>query len=446
MRLSATNTFRYMAKETISSCYASHPLRGELVVPGDKSISHRVAILGGLATGSMRVRNYLCSADCLNTLHAMQQLGAVVSPAVNAESFSMTGVAMHPRAPERDIDCGNSGTGMRLLAGVLSALPFSSRLVGDESLSRRPMRRIMTPLEQMGAHITPHGEKEGCAPLEITGGQLQPISYALPMASAQVKSAILLAGLFTRGETRVLQPAVTRDHTERLLRYFGAPCTESPDHLSVAVRGQVHLRARDIDVPSDFSSAAFWMVAASIVPGSEVTLRGVGLNPTRTALLGVLRRMGARIEITNERGEGEPVGDITVRYATDLHGTDVLPDEVPNLIDEVPILCVAAACAQGDTTIRQASELRVKESDRISSVVHNLQAMGAVAREYEDGMQITGGAPLVGATLDSYTDHRVAMSFLVAGLRASGQTRLLRCSNIDTSYPGFEEHMQLLVR
>ena len=435
-----------MASDIISTGLATHPLRGEMTVPGDKSISHRVAILGGLASGTTCVRNYLCSADCLNTLRAMQQLGATVSPASHGADFSITGTGMSPVAPATDIDCGNSGTGMRLLAGVLSALPFSSRMVGDASLSCRPMRRIMTPLNQMGACIRACGERDGCAPLEITGGTLRPLHYALPMASAQVKSAVLLAGLFADGETRVDQPAVTRDHTERLLRHFGVPCEESASHLSVAVRGRAHWKARDIEVPSDFSSAAFWLVAASIVPGSELTLRGVGLNPTRTALLHVLQRMGAQIQLSNVRGECEPMGDMTVRCASQLHGTEILPEEVPNLIDEVPILAVAAAHAQGDTTIRHAAELRVKESDRISAVVCNLQAMGARVQEYDDGMVITGGVPLTGATLDSYTDHRIAMSFLIAGLCAAGKTTLLRCGNIETSYPGFENHLLQLTR
>ena len=435
-----------MASDTISISLAEHPFRGELTVPGDKSISHRVAILGGLAHGTTRVHNFLCSADCLNTLRAMQQLGAAVSPIEQSGDFSITGTGMCPIPPSTDIDCGNSGTGMRLLAGVLGALPFGSRLVGDESLSRRPMRRVMTPLEQMGACIHACGQNPGCAPLEITGGNLRPIHYVLPVASAQVKSSIMLAGLFAEGETRVEQPIVTRDHTERLLRHFGVPCQQSEDRLSIAVHGRVHLQARDIDVPSDFSSAAFWVVAASLVPGSELMLRGVGLNPTRTALLEVLRRMGAQIEIEDLRGECEPMGDIRVRYAPQMHGTEILPEEIPNLIDEVPILAVAAACARGDTSIRHAAELRVKESDRISAVVHNLRAMGGQVREYDDGMVITGVPSLVGTTLDSFTDHRIAMSFLVAGMRAAGRTTLLRCGNIETSYPGFELHLQQLIR
>lgn len=433
-----------MANDTISTRTARGPLRGELSVPGDKSITHRVAILGGLAEGSTRVRNFLCSEDCLHTLRAMEQLGVTLSAAPNPHEFTLTGTGMRPGAPQGEIECGNSGTGMRLLTGVLSALPYSSRVVGDASLSRRPMQRIITPLEEMGGHIRARGEKAGCAPLEIRGGALRPIRYTLPMASAQVKSAILLAALFAEGESRVDQPAVTRDHTERLLRHFGVPCEVTPDGLSVSVRGPAKLCARDIDIPSDFSGAAFWLVAAATVPGSELTLRGVGLNPTRTALLDVLRRMGADIEVTDRSASCEPMGDITVRYAGRLHGTELLAEEVPNLIDEIPILAVAAAFAEGQTHIRHAAELRVKESDRISTVVRNLRAMGTEVREFDDGMSITGAETLTGATLDSFEDHRIAMSFLIAGLRASGETTLLHCANIDTSYPGFEEQLRSL--
>lgn len=433
-----------MASDTISTCTACRPLKGELSVPGDKSISHRVAILAGLAAGSARIRNFLCSADCLRTLEAMRQLGAVLTPSSDPGTFTLTGTDMHPAAPRGVIDCGNSGTGMRLLAGVLSALPFRSRLEGDASLSRRPMRRIMTPLELMGASIRALGEKEGCAPLEISGGALTPICYTLPMASAQVKSAILLAALFAPGETTVVQPALTRDHTERLLRHFGVPCRVSADGLTVSLRGPAKLQAHDIDVPADFSSAAFWIAAAAIVPGSELTLRGVGLNPTRTALLDVLRRMGVSIEVTRLRASAEPSGDITVRYAEHLHGTELTPSEIPNIIDEIPILSVIAAFAEGQTHIRRAAELRVKESDRIASVVRNLRAMGAEVREFDDGMCITGVSALVGTSLDSFTDHRIAMSFLIAGLRASGTTTLHRCADIETSYPGFETHLRQL--
>ena len=423
---------------------AARGLHGTITVPGDKSISHRVAILGALASGSMQVSNYLCSEDCLNTLRAMQQLGATVTPGDSPQNFTLTGTGMNPTAPSRDIDCGNSGTGMRLMAGVLAALPFNSRLFGDASLQSRPMKRIIDPLTGMGAKLTACGAKPGCAPLSIEGGRLNPTDYTLPMASAQVKSAVLLAGMLTEGTTRVHQPAITRDHTERLFTHFGIPCSVSADGLDISVTGPVHIKAADIIIPGDISSAAFWLVAASIVPGSEVTLRHVGLNPTRDAIITVLRRMGADITITNRVDAGEPYGDITVRAAAHLTATTVLKEEIPNLIDEIPVLAVAAAFAEGTTVIRNAAELRVKESDRIATTAGNLRAMGAQVEEFPDGMEITGGAPLHGATLESYGDHRIAMGFLMAGLMAEGETTLLHCQNINTSYPGFEAHLREL--
>ena len=419
-------------------------LHGTITVPGDKSISHRVAILGALASGSMQVSNYLRSEDCLNTLRAMQQLGATVTPGDSPQNFTLTGTGMNPTAPSRDIDCGNSGTGMRLMAGVLAALPFNSRLFGDASLQSRPMKRIIDPLTGMGAKLTASGAKPGCAPLSIEGGRLSPTDYTLLMASAQVKSAVLLAGMLTEGTTRVHQPAITRDHTERLFTHFGIPCSVSADGLDISVTGPVHIKAADIIIPGDISSAAFWLVAASIVPGSEVTLRHVGLNPTRDAIITVLRRMGADITITNRVDAGEPYGDITVRAAAHLTATTVLKEEIPNLIDEIPVLAVAAAFAEGTTVIRNAAELRVKESDRIATTAGNLRAMGAQVEEFPDGMEITGGAPLHGTTLESYGDHRIAMGFLMAGLMAEGETTLLHCQNINTSYPGFEAHLREL--
>ena len=431
--------------DTISVSRAAHGLRGSIAIPGDKSISHRVAILGALAHGSMQVQNFLCSEDCLNTLRAMQQIGARVTPGSTPQDFTLTGCGMQPAAPQRDIDCGNSGTGMRLMAGVLAALPFESRLYGDRSLSSRPMKRILDPLTLMGARVEACGEKPGCAPLHICGGTLQPIRYTLPMASAQVKSAVLLAGMLTRGTTAVHQPAVTRDHTERLFAHFGIPCSVSADGLDIEITGPVDITAKDITIPGDISSAAFWLVAASIVPGSKLTLRNVGLNPTRCGIIPVLQRMGADITIGNRVDAGEPYGDITVRHAPNLHGTEIGGAEIPNIIDEIPVLAVAAAFAQGTTTIRDARELRVKESDRIATTVGNLRAMGAAAVEHEDGMDITGGAPLHGATLQSFDDHRIAMSFLMAGLNATGTTTLQGCRNIATSYPSFEETLRRLL-
>lgn len=421
-------------------------LQGVLTVPGDKSISHRAAILGGLADGVTEVDNFLCSEDCLNTLRAMEQLGARVEVLESREGcgpvrFRITGVAMRPHSPSRPIDCGNSGTGMRLLAGMLAACPFDSEMFGDASLSSRPMGRIMSPLEQMGAKIEARGSKPGCAPLFIHAGHVRPISYTLPMASAQVKSAILLAGMFAEGITTVIQPAVTRDHTERLFRHFGVPC--SVDGLVVSTEGHALPRAHDLTVPADISSAAFWMVAAATRPGSRLTLRQVGLNESRCAVISALRRMGAQMDIvkTSPEDAGEPYGDITIYGADSLHGTALLPEEIPNLIDEIPILAVAGALSDGDLVVRNARELRVKETDRIATTAANLRAMGATVEEFDDGMIVRGGADLKGAELPSYGDHRIAMSFLVAGFSACGETVLTDAGCINTSYPGFDRDL-----
>lgn len=421
-------------------------LKGVLTVPGDKSISHRAAILGGLAKGVTEVDNFLCSEDCLNTLRAMEQLGAKVEVLEEREGygpvrFRVTGVAMKPAVPERPIDCGNSGTGMRLLAGMLAACPFDSEMFGDASLSSRPMGRIMQPLEQMGARIEARGARPGCAPLLIRGGQVHPISYTLPMASAQVKSAILLAAMFANGATTVQQPAVTRDHTERLFRHFSIPCTV--DGLTVGTHGPALPLAHDLTVPADISSAAFWMVAAASRPGSRLTLRQVGLNGTRNAVISALKRMGVRMDIvtTSPEDAGEPYGDVTVYGSEALHGTSLLPEEIPNLIDEIPILAVAGALGQGDFIVRNAHELRVKETDRITTTAANLRLMGVDVEEFDDGMIVHGGSALKGAELPSYGDHRIAMSFLVAGFSAQGDTVLTDAECINTSYPGFEQDL-----
>lgn len=425
-------------------------LQGALTVPGDKSISHRAAILGGLARGVTEVDNFLCSEDCLNTLRAMEQLGARVEVLEERQDygpvrFRITGVGMRPQAPARPIDCGNSGTGMRLLAGMLAACPFDSEMFGDASLSSRPMGRIMQPLEQMGARIEARGAKPGCAPLFIHAGHVRPISYPLPMASAQVKSAILLAGMFADGTTTVIQPAATRDHTERLFRHFGVPC--AVNGLAVSTTGPALPLAHDLMVPADISSAAFWMVAAATRPGSRLTLRQVGLNETRCAVIGALQRMGARMDIvrTSPEEAGEPYGDITV-YGTDsLHGTSLMPEEIPNLIDEIPILAVAGALSDGDLVVRNARELRVKETDRIATTAANLRAMGVSVEEFDDGMIVHGGGTLKGAELPSYGDHRIAMSFLIAGLSAQGETVLTNTECINTSYPGFRQDLALFL-
>ncbi len=393
------------------------------------------------------MKGFLPSEDCLCTLRAMGQLGVEVEEVRSGPhgplDLKITGTSMSLSAPQGDLDCGNSGTGMRLLAGVLAAQNFEARLIGDDSLQSRPMGRVTVPLEEMGARFASEGEKPGCAPLRISGGNLQAISYQLPVASAQVKSSILLAGLFAEGKTTVTQPATTRDHTERMFADFGIECTVDGNVISV-VGGQ-RPRSTALQVPGDFSSAAFWLVAGAARQGSQLRINQVGLNPTRTALLEVLLRMGAKIteESAVEQG-GEPIGALLVE-GQGLRGTTILEEEVPNLIDEVPILAIAGALAEGKTIIRNAEELRVKETDRISAVVEGLRRIGVEVEEFPDGMEIQGGASLKGAEIESYGDHRIAMAFAIAGLFISeGQMVIPNSECIATSYPGFEEALQTL--
>ena len=420
-------------------------ISGELAVPGDKSISHRAAILAGLSDGPCYVENFLPSEDCVNTLNAMAQLGVKYEVEKGTQEapidLTIEGVDRQLKAPSDELDCGNSGTGMRLLAGVLAAQTFDSTLIGDESLSSRPMGRIMKPLAAMGAKLDARGLKDGCAPLHITGGELKNIRYEMPMASAQVKSAILLAGLFAPDKTTVIQPATTRDHSERLLNAFGV--TVTTDENTISIYGGQRVRSCDLVVPGDISSAAFWIVAAAVRPGSKLLITNVGLNPTRTAIIDVLVRMGAHIKVVVKHEDGgEPRGNIEI-VGQELKGTEILPEEVPNLIDEVPILAVAGALAKGKMTIRNASELRVKETDRIETTVENLRAMDVEVQEFEDGMIIKGGAELKGARLKSYGDHRIAMAFSIAGLLAAeGNTIVEDCACVNTSYPGFADHLQ----
>lgn len=421
-------------------------LHAEFRVPGDKSMSHRAAMLAGLSNGTCKVTNFLPSEDCLNTLKAMQALGARVEVLEELEgygpiSMKIEGRSMKLEAPIAPVDCGNSGTGMRLLAGLLAPQPFTTELFGDASLSSRPMGRITKPLEQMGAQIETLGEKPGCAPLRIHGKALTPISYDMPVASAQVKSAILLAGLFTPGKTTVVQPAETRDHTERMLESFHVRTVREGNAISI-YGGQMP-EACDFVVPGDISSAAFWLVAAAAIPGSKLLIKDVGLNPTRTAILAVLVRMGARIIDVEHQTEGEPIGNLEI-HGAELQGTTLLPEEIPNLIDEIPVIAVAAALAEGTTVIRNARELRVKETDRIATVVENLRRMGAEVTEFEDGLEIQGGKPLIGAELDSFGDHRIAMAFAIAGLFASGETVIRNTDCVNTSYPGFARHLDAI--
>ncbi len=418
----------------------------QITVPGDKSISHRSAMFAGLAKGTTVIRGFLPSEDCLCTVHAMEALGAKVEileeiPGEGPVVLAITGNGLRLTEPAKEIDCGNSGTTTRLLAGILAGQRFTTTLVGDASLSKRPMKRIADPLSLMGAHVEGQGEKI-CAPLRITGGELQPITYRLPMASAQVKSAVLLAGLFASGKTSVVEPVPTRNHTERLMSHFGIKWLRDGD--TVSVYGGQEPQPVDITVPGDISSAAFWMVAAAATPGAQITLNNVGLNSTRTGILSVLVRMGALITSSEGDSNGEPRGNVVVRGGA-LNCTIIQGAEIPNVIDELPILAVAAALAAGNTRIKDAAELRVKETDRIAAVAENLRRMGVTVTEFPDGMEIEGGAKLQGATIDSYGDHRIAMAFAVAGLYAEGTTTIHDTECIATSYPGFEKDLERFI-
>jgi len=411
------------------------PLRGRVRVPGDKSISHRAIMFAALADGRSRITGFLEGEDTRATARVFERLGVRIEAPASSERI-VHGVGLHGlRAPMAPLDCGNAGTGMRLLAGLLAGQAFDSVLVGDESLSRRPMRRVTEPLARMGAHIaTADG---GLPPLRIGGGmRLQGIDFDSPVASAQVKSAVLLAGLYADGRTTVVEPRPTRDYTERMLRAFGADIDFSPGRASLAGRPRLH--ATDVHVPSDFSSAAFFLVAACIVPGSDVVIEGVGMNPRRTGLLDALRLMGARIDVESPREEGgEPVADLRVR-ASALQGIEVPADVVPDMIDEFPALFVAAACARGTTLVRGAEELRVKESDRIAAMASALRASGIAVTEAPDGAVIEGGRA-GGARVDSLGDHRVAMSMAVLAQCAEGDMVIGDVANVATSFPGFVE-------
>ncbi|MBB6186959.1 3-phosphoshikimate 1-carboxyvinyltransferase [Rhodanobacter sp. MP7CTX1] len=409
-------------------------LHGSVRVPGDKSVSHRALMLAAIAEGDSRIRGFLEGEDTRATAAVLSQLGVHIETPSVGERY-VHGVGLHGlRGSSQPLDCGNAGTGMRLLAGLLAGQAFDSMLVGDASLSKRPMRRVTDPLAQMGAHID---TQDGLPPLDVRGGQsLQGIRYELPVASAQVKSALLLAGLYAVGETEIIEPHPTRDYTERMLAAFGWPITFAPGRARLA--GGHTLRAADVDVPADFSSAAFFLVAASIVPGSELRLPAVGLNPRRTGLLQALRLMGADIVVEHPRESGgEPVGDLLVRHAP-LHGVDLPEVLVPDMIDEFPCLFIAAAVASGRTVIRGAAELRVKESDRIATMATGLRTLGVAIEETPDGAIIQGGR--IGAgSVESHLDHRIAMSFAVAGLVASGPVRINDCRHVATSFPGFLE-------
>ena len=406
-------------------------LRGTLRMPGDKSISHRAALLGAIAHGTTRVAGFLHADDCLATLRCLRRLGVPIEE--TPEHLVIRGGRLGE--PEDVLDVANSGTTIRLLAGVLAGQPFHSVLTGDASIRRRPMDRITGPLRRMGARIS--GRAGGrLAPLSIEGGDLRGVAHATSVASAQVKSAILLAGLFADGETVVREPSLSRDHTERMLAVFGVPVAR--DGLTVRLRGPVSPEGATVRIPGDLSSAAYFLVAAACVPGSEVIVEDVGLNPTRTGLLDILRRMGAAVDVRDVREEGgEPLGTVTVRAAP-LHGATIEGDLIPRAIDELPVIAVAACLAEGETVIRDAAELRVKESDRIAALAGELGRLGATIEAQPDGLAIVGGRRLRGGRAASGGDHRIAMALAVAGLCAQAPVVIEDPSCIDTSFPEFE--------
>ena len=413
-------------------------VRGEIRVPGDKSISHRSIMFGSIASGTTRVTGFLRGEDALATLEAFRAMGVQVED--DGETLTIHGKGLHGLTEPTDVlDCGNSGTSMRLLTGLLAGQNFFSVLSGDKYLRARPMKRVLAPLALMGARMLGRagGDK---APLAIQGSQLKGIEYDSPVSSAQVKSAIMLAGLYAQGETVVREPHLSRDHSERMLRYFGA----SVESFSGGVRlkGGGQLFGRDIAVPGDISSAAFFMVAALIVPNSELLIRGVGVNPTRTGVIDILQAMGGDLELLNPREEsGEPVADLRIRSSR-LKAMEISGELVPRAIDEFPAICVAASLAEGTTVVTGASELRVKETDRIAAMAVNLRLAGVEVEETPDGMRITGQARLKGCAADSFGDHRIAMSMLVAGLSAEGETSVSDVECIATSFPGFLELLQ----
>ena len=428
------------SKLVLTTSKATKGLYGNIRVPGDKSMSHRSVMFSSLANGVSKISGLLEGEDVLATLEAFRAMG-VQAEGPNDGDLTIHGVGMRGlKQPEHDLDMGNSGTAMRLMSGILAAQSFSSKLVGDESLTGRPMRRVTVPLEAMGARCAT--DDNGCPPIHIRGVEtLEPIDYKLPMASAQIKSAVLLAGLYAQGETSVTEPAPTRDHTERMLKAYGYDCeTEKVnDEVStIRLTGGGQLTAANIDIPSDISSAAFFMVAASIVPDSVLVLKHVCINPTRTGVIDVLKAMGADIRIIKPRSVGgEPVADIEVHYAG-LKGVEIDPKLVPLAIDEFPVICVAAACAEGVTTISGAEELRHKESDRIAAMVKGLRAIGVEVEERKDGMVVTGGM-ISGGEVETFNDHRIAMSFAVAGGVSEGPIVVKEADHVATSFPNFVE-------
>ncbi len=414
-------------------------LRGEVTIPGDKSISHRAVMFGALAKGTTEVRNFLQGADCLSTIECFRRLGIEIDN--TPEKILIHGKGLHGlSAPSAILDTGNSGTTTRLISGILAAQPFETTLTGDASIQKRPMKRIMEPLSMMGADIVSINDND-CAPLHINGKLLHGINYSSKVASAQVKSAILLAGLYADGETSVTEPVISRNHSEIMLNYFGANVQTTGN--TATIKPQPDLTAQYVNVPGDISSAAYFIAAGLCVPNSEILIKNVGINPTRDGIIRVALEMGGNLTLLNENHDGEPTADILVKSSS-LHGITIEGDIIPTLIDELPIINIMAAAADGTTIIKDASELKVKESNRIDVMVENLNAMGASITGTDDGMIIEGGKPLHGAVIDSYVDHRIAMSFAIAALLADGETIIKGRDVVNISYPTFYEDLSKL--
>ena len=422
-------------------------LRGEVNIPGDKSISQRCVMFGSIAKGITEVQNFLQGADCKATIDCFRRLGIEIEN--NSSSVIVHGKGLHGlSAPSDILDVGNSGTTTRLISGILAGQPFDSKLSGDASLNSRPMRRIMEPLTQMGANISSILRND-CAPLYITPGQLHGIHYNSPVASAQVKSCVLLAGLYADGETSVTEPSLSRNHTELMLKEFGADLHTTHElggtKATATIRPCEELYGQKITVPGDISSAAYFIAAGLLVPDSEILIKNTGINPTRAGILKVCEDMGGDITLLNQRVEGgEPIADILVR-TSQLHGVTIEGDIIPTLIDEIPVIAVMAAMAEGTTFIRDAAELKVKETDRIETVTDNLKAMGCDVLPTDDGMIIKGGKPLHGATIHTLLDHRIAMAFSIAALVAEGNTKILDSHCVDVSYPTFYDTFEGLL-
>lgn len=417
-----------------------YPLRGELEIPGDKSISHRAIMFGSLAKGTTEVTHFLQGADCLSTISCFKKLGIEIEN--TPDKILIRGKGLHGLSAPTDIlDCGNSGTTTRLISGILCGQNFTSTLTGDSSIQKRPMKRIMEPLSRMGADISSiYGNN--CAPLTIKGSKLKGIHYHSPIASAQVKSAILLAGLYAEGETRVTEPYISRNHSEIMLSYFGANI-RTEDTTAILLPEPI-LEGQKIAVPGDISSAAYFIAAGLLVPGSEILLKNVGINPTRDGILRVAKEMGGNIELLNiNTDNGEPTADLLVKSSS-LKGITIGGEIIPTLIDEIPIIAIIAVFAKGTTVIKDAAELKVKESNRIQVMVDNLKAMGADIESTEDGMIIHGGKDLHGAIIDSHKDHRIAMSFAIASLLADGHMTILDRNCVDISFPSFYEDLNQL--